>query len=774
MPLISDSIGRVLGKRYRLLSALGTGASAHVYLAEDVSLQRHVAVKVLQPGLAADEAFLKRFRAEARSVASLNHPHVLRVFDWGEDADGPYLVLEYLGGGSLRDLLDRGVRLTHSQAAQLGTEVAQGLAYAHVRGLVHRDIKPANLLFDEEGRVRVADFGVARALAEAAWTEPAGAMVGTARYISPEAAEGKHVDGRADVYSLALVLYEAVTGTVPFVTDTTMGTLAARIGQPLPHDPLLGPLDDVLARAAAPDVSARLDAAGLSARLGALASALPTPQPLPLVFAHVERSAPIAGFQAPKPDELTDSGVAAAAPTSVGTGTMVAGVAGAPVGTRAGPGEVFDAEPYGNSAAAAAGGAAGPRPPRRRFGGIRRRTWVIAAVAVAAVLLAAGLAVAFGTKVFTASHPTPAVANLTLAQARTALAKVHMTLAQGAPVKSITVGSGDIVSQSPKAGVSAKEGTTVTVVVSDGPPNVTVPNLANMTCAQAAAALQTAHFKSVCAPGTYNNNIAAGVLDLWSIGSTQNPTKAPYGSTITLVPSLGHEPATVPNIPTSYTFAQAQAALQAVGLTATQNNAVQSHRAQRRRDLDVAGQRGGGALRLGGHGERVDRTADDDGAQRDPGHGAAGDDRAAGRRLERVGGVGEPVAEGDRHATLHRFDRADRLVRPADHALTMALPFDPSCDLCEAARLSEWHHEDDVCWVADCEVCGVPMVVWKQHGPTPPDVDIEHMVAQLTRVADARFGPGEWSVDRVMRQIPNHFHAHGRDPNWWFRLRGLR
>ena len=252
MPLISDSIGRVLGKRYRLLSALGTGASAHVYLAEDVSLQRHVAVKVLQPGFATDEAFLKRFRAEARSVASLNHPHVLRVFDWGDDADGPYLVLEYLGGGSLRDLLDRGVRLTHSQAASLGTEVAQGLAYAHVRGLVHRDIKPANLLFDEEGRVRVADFGVARALAEAAWTEPAGAMVGTARYISPEAAEGKPVDGRADVYSLALVLYEAVTGTVPFVTDTTMGTLAARIGQPLPHHADLGPLDDVLARAAAP------------------------------------------------------------------------------------------------------------------------------------------------------------------------------------------------------------------------------------------------------------------------------------------------------------------------------------------------------------------------------------------------------------------------------------------------------------------------------------------------------------------------------------------
>ena len=100
---------------------------------------------------------------------------------------------------------------------------------------------------------------------------------------------------------------------------------------------------------------------------------------------------------------------------------------------------------------------------------------------------------------------------------------------------------------------------------------------------------------------------------------------------------------------------------------------------------------------------------------------------------------------------------------------SVALPFDPSCDLCEAARLSEWHHEDDVCWVADCEVCGVPMVVWRQHGPTPPEGDIEHMLAQLTRVADARFGPGGWSVDRVMRQIPNHFHAHGRDPHWWSR-----
>ena len=136
---------------------------------------------------------------------------------------------------------------------------------------------------------------------------------------------------------------------------------------------------------------------------------------------------------------------------------------------------------------------------------------------------------------------------------------------------SITVGAGDVVSQSPSAGVSQKQGSTVTVVLSSGKPNVTVPSLSGMTCAQAAVALQSSHFLSVCAPGTYSNTVAASVLVLWSIGSTQNPTKAPYGATITLVPSLGHAPVNVPAIPTSYSFTQAQAALTAVGLTATQN-----------------------------------------------------------------------------------------------------------------------------------------------------------------------------------------------------------
>jgi eukaryotic-like serine/threonine-protein kinase len=556
MPLISDSIGRVLGKRYRLLSALGTGASAHVYLAEDVSLQRHVAVKVLQPGLASDEAFLKRFRAEARSVASLNHPHVLRVFDWGEDTDGPYLVLEYLGGGSLRDLLDRGDRLTPSQAAHLGTEVAQGLAYAHARGLVHRDIKPANLLFDEEGRVRVADFGVARALAEAAYTEPAGAMVGTARYISPESAEGKPLDGRADVYSLALVLYEALSGTVPFVSDTTQGTIMARIGSPLPPHEALGPLDDVLARAAAPEASARLDAAGFAARLGALASALPTPEPLALHPPDHVPPEPLNGFRPPAVSELTQ------VPPLVTKKP-------APVGTKAGPGEIFDAEP---SMSGKRGSADGPAIAVRRKS--RRTMWWIIGVVVLVLALAAGALAAVHEKLFTASHPVPTLTGLTLDQARTAAGKDHFTLKVQKGVQSITIGEGVIIGQTPRVGKVLKEGAVLSVVPSLGPPAVAVPSLTGMTCDQAVGTLKTDHLQGACVTSQFSDTIQNGVLISWSYKGEQNPAKAPYGSTIDMVPSKGHGPVAVPtSISQADTYNDALVLLQAVGLTGTQANA---------------------------------------------------------------------------------------------------------------------------------------------------------------------------------------------------------
>lgn len=586
MPLITDSVGRVLGKRYRLVAALGTGASAHVFLAEDVSLGRRVAVKVLQPALAKDEAFLKRFRAEARSVASLSHPNVLGVFDWGEDSDGPYLVTEYLGGGSLRDLLDRSYHLSHSQAARLGSQAASGLAYAHARGLVHRDVKPANLLFDEDGRVRVADFGVARALAEAAWTEPSGAMVGTARYASPEQAEGRGVDGRADVYSLALVIYEAVTGVVPFVTDTTMGTLMARVGATLPHHEGLGPLDDVLARAAAPDPSTRLDAAGLTARLDALGSALPTPTPLPLQLTK-PKLAP--GSRSPDAERrISQSDLTAVVPlekgaSGEGTASVDVEPRDATRAIKAQPGEVFDAEALGatasggddatgNDASEGVDGSA-PTPPRIARRRRRRWPWLIGIVVLAAALGAAVL-VAVREKVFVPSRPVPALIGDTVGKARSQLEKEHLQLSVGPPTFSITVVSGHIVSQVPSPRAMLKEGQAVKVVVSKGPPPVRIPSLAGVSCTGAQSLLTAAHLIGVCAPGAaaYSQSVPTGQVINWSYNNILNATSAPYGSTIQIAISKGKPPVVIPNGLAGESYAAAKAALQNLGLGVSQSS----------------------------------------------------------------------------------------------------------------------------------------------------------------------------------------------------------
>ena len=169
MTRMNDHVGRVLAGRYRLLAPIGAGGSAQVFLAEDTRLKRRVAVKLLHESYARDEAFIRRFRSEAQTAAGLNHPNLLAVFDWGED-EVPFLVTEFIGGGSLRAMLDQGQRLSISQATLIGLEAAKGLDHAHRQGLVHRDLKPANLLFGEDERLCIADFGLARALADAAVT----------------------------------------------------------------------------------------------------------------------------------------------------------------------------------------------------------------------------------------------------------------------------------------------------------------------------------------------------------------------------------------------------------------------------------------------------------------------------------------------------------------------------------------------------------------------------------------------------------------------------
>ena len=253
----------------------------------DTSLNRKVAVKVLHRQLSSDPKFLERFRSEAQAAAALSHPNVMAVHDWGDDtATGegvPFLVMELLAGGSLRAMLDTDLVFSPSQAIQTGLDACRGLNYAHGQDLVHRDITPANLLFGSDGRLHIADFGLAKALAESGWTEPGKDLVGTARYASPEQAQGLRLTPASDVYSLGLILVEALSGSVPFSADTLLGTLTARVESDVPIPDVPDKLAQVLRAMTQRDPDARPTANQAGVALLKSAEGLPRPAALPLV-----------------------------------------------------------------------------------------------------------------------------------------------------------------------------------------------------------------------------------------------------------------------------------------------------------------------------------------------------------------------------------------------------------------------------------------------------------------------------------------------------------
>jgi serine/threonine-protein kinase len=207
---------RTIGDRYVLEQPLGGGAMSAVWLARDTELERRVAVKVL-----ARDADRTRFEREARAVAGLSHPNICQLYDYGEAEQGPYMVLEYLPGGTLEDRLASGRPLPDAETARIARQVAAGLAHAHENGLVHRDLKPANILFDAEGRAKIADFGIAR-IADAGVLTEAGTVMGTAAYIAPEQAAGQPATPASDVYSFGTILFRMLTGRGPFASDSAM------------------------------------------------------------------------------------------------------------------------------------------------------------------------------------------------------------------------------------------------------------------------------------------------------------------------------------------------------------------------------------------------------------------------------------------------------------------------------------------------------------------------------------------------------------------------
>ncbi|HUF83537.1 MAG TPA: protein kinase, partial [Acidimicrobiia bacterium] len=220
--------GRVLGGRYRLNHELARGGMATVWVAEDPLLSRRVAVKILHPELAVNEALRTRFRHEAVTAAKLSHPAIVATYDTGDDEGTAYIVMQLVEGPTLRRMLDARGALPVGEAADIAGQVAEALDHAHRHGLVHRDIKPANVLIPPDGQVKVTDFGIAKAAGDEDLTST-GAVIGTARYLAPEQVNGDAVDGRADVYALGLILYEMLTGTLPFSGDSEIATAMARL-----------------------------------------------------------------------------------------------------------------------------------------------------------------------------------------------------------------------------------------------------------------------------------------------------------------------------------------------------------------------------------------------------------------------------------------------------------------------------------------------------------------------------------------------------------------
>jgi eukaryotic-like serine/threonine-protein kinase len=256
---------KILNDRYEIETTLGEGGMARVYRGTDGVLGRPVAIKVLADRYAHDDTFVTRFRREAQAAAALNHPNVVSVFDTGDDGQAHYIVMEYVPGQTLADVLKREGPLEPDRASRIAEDVATALQAAHERGLVHRDVKPGNVMIDPEGRTKVMDFGIARAAADDTLTQT-GAVLGTAAYLSPEQAQGTTVDARSDIYSLGCVLYEMVAGRPPFTGDSPVAIAYAHVNDPPDppsvHRPGVPPeLEAVTMRALAKDPDDRYGSA---------------------------------------------------------------------------------------------------------------------------------------------------------------------------------------------------------------------------------------------------------------------------------------------------------------------------------------------------------------------------------------------------------------------------------------------------------------------------------------------------------------------------------
>jgi serine/threonine-protein kinase len=508
-----------LDGRYHITERIAVGGMGEVYLAHDAVLAREVAIKVLHRSLSGDQGFVDRFRREARAAATLNHPNIVTVYDWGAVDGIYYMVMEYVHGRSVREILNARGALAPAQAAAVLDQTLAALEHAHAKGIVHRDLKPENILITTEGVVKLTDLGLARAFADAKSTR-AGAVTGTVQYLSPEQIRGEPADPRSDLYALGIVGYELLTDRLPFTGETPMAIAYKHLSDrvPAPSESVAGlpaDLDGFVASATDPDREMRPESAAAMRR------------DLITIAPQLERARTLASLVADVPRIVREG-------EGIGDGGTAA-MPAAPAGSA-----ITQTIPQ-------------PGTHRKRRGGRRVLVILLAIALVAAAVWGAW------TYVIPHSHDVPSVVGATVQDAGRQLDSLGFTVVVARGQYDASP-KGTVLSVDPAEGTSLREGSTVTLVPSLGPPPVAVPDLTGMTLDKATSALQDQGLTRGTVKQIYDDTIPDGSV----VRQTPANGKAPRGTAVDLWVSKGHAPVPVPAV-VGKSEHQAEKALRAAG-----------------------------------------------------------------------------------------------------------------------------------------------------------------------------------------------------------------
>ena len=508
----------VLNGRYELQRRVGRGGMAEVFLARDRLLDRPVAIKILFPEFATDPSFVARFRREAQSAANLNHPNIVGVYDWGKERGTYYIVMEYVDGRTVSDILRSDGPIEAKRAAGIAADVAAALGFAHRKGVVHRDVKPGNVLITASGEVKVADFGIARAMTSSSEENltQTGSVMGTATYFSPEQAQGKPVDPRSDLYSLGVVLYEMASGKPPFSADSPVAIAYKHVQEPLPplHEKVPGVprgYEAVTNKALAKDPDRRYQDAG-------------------------ELRADLLRFREGRPVQAGSVALAAGAGAMAGAAAAAAGPSPSAVPIPPEPAPV----------------------PEEAYHHKSRTGWFFAAIVVLLAVLG-GLIFAFGRQLGVFDEPAVQVEVIDVVDSPVALARQRLE-ALGLKVEVVPQASDKakdlVLSQAPDVGEKVDTGSTVKLTVSSGPATAQFPDVVNTEVGAAQRRIQDEGFTAQIGIDTQVSDLRPGTV----VRQNPAPGPQPLGVPITLTVA----------IPAASTTTEATTTTQAPTTTTTQ------------------------------------------------------------------------------------------------------------------------------------------------------------------------------------------------------------